>query len=64
MKMMKKFFFLGWCVVDDEDHEEKDGRRMKKMNSTNPNFFLNFFNRRDQNKSEIKIKYSNNLFFS
>jgi len=41
---------LGWCVVDDEDHEEKDGRRRKKMNSTNPNVFLNLFNRRDQNR--------------
>jgi len=46
----KVFFLLGWCVVDDEDHEEKDGRRMKKMNSTNPNVFLNFFNRWDQNR--------------
>jgi len=49
MKMMKTIFFRGWCVVDDENHEEKDGRRMK-MNSTNPNVFLNFFNRRDQNR--------------
>jgi len=38
------------CVVDDEDHEEEDGRKRKKMNNINPNVFLNLFNRRDQNK--------------
>jgi len=46
----KDFFFLGWCVVYDEDYEEADGRRRKKMNNTNPNIFFNLFNRRDQNR--------------
>ena len=46
----KDFFLLGRCVVYDEDYEEEDGRRRKKMNSTNPNIFLNLFNRRDQNR--------------
>jgi hypothetical protein len=48
----EKDFFLGLCVIDDEDHEEEDGRRRKKMYSTNPNVFLNFFNRRDQNRKK------------
>ena len=48
--MMKNIFFLGWCVVDDEDHDKDDGRRRKKMNNINPTDFLNFFNRRDQNR--------------
>jgi hypothetical protein len=39
---------LGWCVVDD--HEEKDGRRRNKINTTNPNVFLNYFDGRDQNR--------------
>jgi len=26
----KDFFFLDWCVVDDEDHEEEDGRRGRR----------------------------------
>jgi len=38
----KVFFSSGWCV-DDEDREEKDGRRMKKMNSINPNVLFEFF---------------------
>jgi len=46
----KKKKNLGWCVVNDEDHEEDDGRRRKTMNNTNPNVFLIFFNRRDQNR--------------
>jgi len=43
MKMMKKIFFLGWCVVDDEDHEKEDGRRRKKMSNTNPNVIFWIF---------------------
>jgi len=35
---------MGWCVVDDEDHEKDDGRRREKMNNINPNSFLNIFN--------------------
>jgi len=48
--MKKIFFFLCWCVVDDEDHEEEDERIRKKMNNINPNVFFNLFNRRNQNR--------------
>jgi len=40
----KKKNIMGWCVVDDEDHEKDDGRRREKMNNINPNSFLNIFN--------------------
>ena len=38
----KDFFFLDWCVVDDEDHEEEDGRRGRRWIIQTLTFFLIF----------------------
>jgi len=36
---MNLSFYESWCALDDEDHEEEDGRRRKKIHNTNSNVF-------------------------